>query len=84
MGNQKDKELWFRAKTYGWGWGLPLVWQGWVVFATYFVLLGFGIVNMYAELLPIPYVPFFVVITAALVLICWLKGEKPRWRWGKE
>ena len=22
---------WFPAKRYGWGWGLPAVWQGWVV-----------------------------------------------------
>lgn len=84
MGNEKEEEFWFRAKTYGWGWGLPLTWQGWVVFAIYFVLFGVGIVNIYAKLLPIPYVPFFVIITAALVLVCWLKGETPRWRWGKD
>ncbi len=24
---------WFPAKTYGWGWGLPVTWQGWVVTA---------------------------------------------------
>jgi hypothetical protein len=23
-------KAWFRAMTYGWGWGLPLRWQGWL------------------------------------------------------
>ncbi len=22
---------WFPAETYGWGWGLPITWEGWVV-----------------------------------------------------
>jgi len=22
---------WFPARRYGWGWGLPTAWQGWVV-----------------------------------------------------
>ncbi len=25
--------FWFPVKRYGWGWGLPVRWQGWVVFA---------------------------------------------------
>lgn len=25
------KKIWFPAKRYGWGWGLPVTWQGWVV-----------------------------------------------------
>lgn len=27
----------------GWGWGLPQVWQGWAVLATFFVLLIGGV-----------------------------------------
>lgn len=27
---------------------------------------------------------YFVVLTAVLIWICWLKGEPPRWRWGDE
>jgi hypothetical protein len=29
----QDPEYWFPAKRYGWGWGIPVTWQGWVVFA---------------------------------------------------
>ncbi|WP_269146578.1 hypothetical protein [Xanthomonas oryzae] len=34
------KDYWFPAKTYGWGWGLPTVWQGWLVYGIAAVLLG--------------------------------------------
>ena len=27
---EPDKQLWFRAKSYGWGW-TPITWQGWAV-----------------------------------------------------
>ncbi len=26
-----EKKYWFPAKRYGWGWGIPNVWQGWLV-----------------------------------------------------
>jgi hypothetical protein len=25
-----------------------------------------------------------VVLAGLLVTVCWIKGEKPRWRWGKD
>jgi hypothetical protein len=28
---QIDGRYWFPAKRYGWGWGLPVTWQGWLV-----------------------------------------------------
>ena len=28
--NKQPNQYWFVAKKYGYGWGLPLVWQGWV------------------------------------------------------
>ncbi|MGF6701877.1 hypothetical protein OKW38_006554 [Paraburkholderia sp. MM5496-R1] len=35
-----SREYWFPAKRYGWGWGLPLRWQGRLTLLAYFVLLG--------------------------------------------
>jgi len=26
-----ERKIWFPAKRYGWGWGPPVCWQGWVV-----------------------------------------------------
>ena len=37
-----ESEYWFRAKKYGWGWGLPLKWQGWAVLIAFFALLAAG------------------------------------------
>jgi hypothetical protein len=34
--------FWFPKKRYGWGWGLPVRWQGWLVFALYAALLYAG------------------------------------------
>ena len=33
---------WFPAKRYGWGWGLPVAWQGWLVLAVFFGLVAAG------------------------------------------
>jgi hypothetical protein len=70
---------WFPAKRYGWGWGFPITWQGWVVFAVYFLALPLGYLFFRG-------VEFFVYtqgISLALVFVGWLKGEPTRWRWGK-
>ncbi len=81
--------LWFRAKRYGWGW-TPVTWQGWAVMAAYMaVVLGWAgyEVGGTGRRQPISAVwPGLVVIlllTALLIAICWIRGERPRWRWGK-
>ena len=73
---------WFRAKRHGWGWGLPLTWQGWMVLAVFFALLGAGM-----HFLPTNAFIFFgyvALLSGVLVVICWIKGEPPRWRWGSK
>jgi hypothetical protein len=37
----REKRYWFpvRPARNGWGWGLPLVWEGWAVILIFFVLL---------------------------------------------
>ncbi len=35
--------FWFPAKRYGWGWGLPVRWQGWLVLVLYFASICAGI-----------------------------------------
>ena len=76
------KQVWFPAKKYGWGWGLPNCWQGWVVFTVYLGLLfgGAFLVSKHTGL----YVGYASTLSIVLIIICYLKGEKPRWRWGKE
>lgn len=75
-------KYWFPAKRYGWGWGCPCTWQGWLVLAAYLILLPLAIWMFPPERT----LPGFVVsvsgLSAVLVAICWWKGEPPRWRWG--
>jgi hypothetical protein len=73
---------WFSAKRYGWGWGLPASWQGWVVLIGYLVAIFSATIVLRSggEVLRLALV--ICGLTVALVLICWLKGEPSRWRWG--
>ena len=34
-----SRKYWFTRKKYGWGWGMPCAWQGWLVYAVAFGLL---------------------------------------------
>jgi len=77
----RQREFWFPAKRYGWGWGLPVAWQGWAVLIAYAALLAAGAMLLLPERRAL-FVAHAAVVTALLVLVCWLKGEKPRWRWG--
>lgn len=78
-----DREIWFPAKRYGWGWGLPVAWQGWVVLLVYIVLLFLG-TNEYLRTQNLMFFAYLAVITLGLVVVCHKKGETPRWRWGKD
>jgi hypothetical protein len=75
---------WFRAKRFGWGWGLPLTWQGWLVLAVYVALLVLGALLFEPHQHPFGFAILVILATAALSVVCWLKGEPPRWRWGKD
>ncbi|PIR54143.1 hypothetical protein COU75_02410 [Candidatus Peregrinibacteria bacterium CG10_big_fil_rev_8_21_14_0_10_42_8] len=79
------KRYWFKAKLYGWGW-VPVKREGWLVLAVYIALvLAFALTIdeqsppeevMFTFLLPL------LLLTGALIRICYRTGEKPRWQWG--
>ena len=79
-----EPNYWFSAKRYGWGWGPPTSWQGWVVLIGYLALIISAtiLLSTGGELLRLAIV--IGGLTVALVLVCWLKGEPPRWRWGDD
>jgi len=82
MNNQK-KAIWFPAKKYGWGWGFPVTWQGWCFLVTWIVILLGGIA-LFPSLQTSFYglLAFIIIMASALIAVCFIKGEKPRWRWG--
>ena len=77
----QNQRYWFRAKRYGWGWGLPLTWQGWTVLIVWLA----GSILVFRYLLP-RRAPLRLLFALGMVLlllgICYMKGEPPRWRWG--
>ena len=80
--NRKDRRYWFPAKKYGWGWGFPITWEGWVVAAGFVAsLVGLAVVVSPGES-PLRYLLLVLVATAVFLAICWAKGEPPKWRWG--
>lgn len=71
---------WFRSRfPAGFGWGLPLTWEGWVVYA----LAVAGFVAAYF-LHPLGSAAFYLhlgIVIVLLLLVCWRKGEPPgRWQ----
>jgi hypothetical protein len=78
-----ESKYWFPPKRYGWGWGLPSTWQGWVVFLGFIVLISGGAVVVPPNEHLAGFVGYCGALCAVLVGICYAKGEPPRWRWGK-
>ena len=79
----EPQRYWFRAKRYGWGWGLPTAWQGWLVLALYALLAAAGALEIVPAERPGAFVGYLLVLSALLTVVCWLTGEPPRWRWGR-
>lgn len=78
---QRNDKYWFPAKRYGWGWGPPNNWQGWVVLAGFVALIAVGAaINLPHS--PARFIGYVAVLSVLLTAVCWWKGEPPRWRWG--
>ncbi|QGZ64304.1 hypothetical protein [Paraburkholderia acidisoli] len=75
-----DPDYWFPAKRYGWGWGLPTHWQGWLVLAVYVAALVAVGVLVRPDRHRWAFIALVALLSAGLIGVCWLKGEPPRWR----
>ncbi len=93
MSKEGNKTYWFRAKKYGWGWGLPLTWQGWLSFAVFvaiwFVaLLTLLVIPEGSTSVPTKNITIFAIVifldVCGLVYLSFKHGESPKWRWGKK
>ncbi|MEZ5680773.1 MAG: hypothetical protein R3E14_05695 [Erythrobacter sp.] len=81
----KGDGAWFSAKTYGYGAGLPVAWQGWVVLAAYVAVMLFAglLIEWYWEEGAVFAIPMMLVATLALMLVVGTKTRGGlRWRWG--
>jgi len=82
-----EKKIWFKAKTFGWGW-YPATWQGWLITAIYLVIilaLAFTIDenSTNQEVAFMLFLPM-AILTACFIRIAYKTGEKPEWRWGNK
>jgi CHASE2 domain-containing sensor protein len=81
---ESELRYWFPAKRYGWGWGPPATWQGWLVLAAFVGLLVAAAVRFPPNRQTGAFIVCVVTLSVVLTLVCWIKGEPPRWRWGDD
>lgn len=80
--NTDGDGAWFAPKSYGYGAGPPIAWQGWALLLVYFASLGLS------AWLVLPrsiggFIAIVAVATVALVLLCAMKTRGGwHWRWG--
>ncbi len=80
----KRASYWFPVKRYGWGWSLPVRWQGWCVLVGYIVLLLGGLSCFDIHTDKPAFLTYTGAVTAIFIAVVATKGERPvRWRWGK-
>ena len=74
-----EKKIWFPAKRYGWGWGAPVCWQGWLVLALYVALISLSAFLVRVDQHPLGFALSVVGLSILLAFVCYLKGEPPGW-----
>jgi hypothetical protein len=78
----EPKRFWFPAKRYGWGWGFPITWQGWIAFGIFFLLALAGPFAFSPAREASAFFIYMLIISVAFAAVCYAKGEPPSWRWG--
>jgi hypothetical protein len=78
--NTNNRRYWFQAKRYGLGWGLPLAWQGWVVFFSWMLIVPLGVRFLTPGSKPMRWA-FIAAMVFLLLVICYWKGEPTGRRW---
>jgi hypothetical protein len=73
------RPIWFPAKRYGWGWGPPITWQGWLILVLWIIAVAIG-ASFLAGRHWLAFAIFMLLMSALLIGICYAKGEPPRWR----
>ncbi|MEG3154104.1 hypothetical protein [Sphingomonas sp. RB1R13] len=78
-----DGPIWFAPKRYGYGAGLPIAWQGWLVMAL-FMAVTIAAAILFADR-PLVLAAVLVPAVILLVILCARTTRGGwRWRWGGE
>lgn len=70
-----DKHYWFPAMRYGFGWGLPITWQGWLSMLVVIALAAFGGLTIPERYGTLVFVCYDIVLVSLFLGLCWWKGE---------
>jgi hypothetical protein len=77
--NEPDDGAWFAAKTFGYGAGLPIAWQGWALLG---VMFGCGVALWWTLLPAHPGLFSAGTIAVAIVPLPLIKARtRGGWRW---
>ena len=74
---------WFAPKRYGYGAGLPIAWQGWVVALGFFLVCAADVCFFGNRPLPLMAVLIPAIVTLLVITARTTRGGW-RWRWGDE
>ena len=81
---QDTPQYWFPVKRYGWGWGLPVRWQGWVALALYLASIYAGVRYFRPRDSVAAFLVWLAITSILFVAVVAWKGERPLdWRWGE-
>jgi len=61
---------------------LPCAWQGWLVLLAYVVVTTLAAIFLAEEKRLGLFIAVVTVCSIVFIAVVWMKGEKPRWRWG--
>lgn len=75
---KQDDGMWFQPKSYGYGAGAPVSWQGWATLGVYVAVMAGA-----ALLVPTNWPAFIAISVPATVALLVVASRKTRggWRW---
>ena len=76
--SEDQPQWWFPKKEFGFGWGMPTCWQGWVTLLVFVIALTVGLALLAPKLGPHGQLIVAGVLIAALLTVVVLKGEPLR------
>lgn len=77
-----DRRPWFRAKSYGYGAGLPIAWQGWLMLGLHLALIAGAVLLLRDQ----PILRTIAILFCAFAPLPLYRARTEgdwHWRWGK-
>lgn len=75
----EDDDVWFEQKSFGFGSGLPVAWQGWALLGGFLALIA----GANFVLMPRHHLAYYIVVATATVALMVTAARHTRggWRW---